>query len=149
MMGKPSPSRHVTHDPIETVANLDRDQLIDRWTKAYKCQPPKGISRTLLERSAAYQAQAKSYGGLNVTTRRALRAMLTAGKTHQPTKPAGDAKPSLEPGMRLVREWNGRTYSVDVIEGGFVWDGRVHKSLSVIARKITGARWSGPRFFGL
>ena len=51
--------------------------------------------------------------------------------------------------MRLVREWNGRTHTVDVVEGGFGWDGRVHKSLSVIARKITGARWSGPRFFGL
>jgi hypothetical protein len=75
--------------------------------------------------------------------------MLTMGKTCQPAKPAGDAKPRLEPGIRLVREWNGRTYSVDVIEGGFVWDGRVHRSLSVIARMITGARWSGPRFFGL
>jgi hypothetical protein len=149
MMAKASPSRHVTHDPIEVVANLGRDQLIDRWMNAYKCQPPKGISRTLLERSAAYQAQTKVHGGLNVTTRRTLRTMLAAGKTSQPTKPVSDAKPRLEPGMRLVREWNGRTYSVDVIEGGFVWDGKVHRSLSVIARKITGARWSGPRFFGL
>ena len=149
MMAKPSHSRRVTNDAIETVANLSRDQLIDRWTKTYKRQPPKGISRTLLERSAAYQAQVKIYGGLNVTTRRALRAMLTVGKTCQPARPAGDAKPRLEPGIRLVREWNGRTFSVDVIEGGFVWDGRVHRSLSVIARMITGARWSGPRFFGL
>jgi hypothetical protein len=149
MMAKPSPSRRVTHDAIDTVTTLSRDQLIDRWTKTYKRQPPKGISRTLLERSAAYQAQAKLYGGLNVTTRRALRAMLTVGKTCRPAKSAGDAKPRLEPGMRLVRAWNGCTYSVDVIEGGFVWDGHMHKSLSVIARKITGARWSGPRFFGL
>jgi len=55
----------------------------------------------------------------------------------------------LAPGARLVREWNGRTHVVDVIEGGFVFQAKVHKSLTAIARQITGAHWSGPRFFGL
>jgi Protein of unknown function (DUF2924) len=134
---------------IEAIADLSRDQLIERWAKSYKRPPPKGISRTLLERSAAYQAQVQMYGGLDVTTRRALRGLLATGEQRRAVTPAKAAKPCLEPGMRLVREWNGRTYSVDVIEGGFVWDGKVHKSLTAIARKITGARWSGPRFFGL
>ena len=55
----------------------------------------------------------------------------------------------MKPGTRLVREWNGRTYHVEVVADGFVWNGRTHRSLSAIAREITGAQWSGPRFFGL
>ena len=55
----------------------------------------------------------------------------------------------LAPGTRLVREWNGKTHHVDVVDSGFVWNGASHRSLSAIAREITGARWSGPRFFGL
>ncbi len=57
--------------------------------------------------------------------------------------------PTLQSGARLVREWNGSTHVVDVVEGGFIWNGDRHRSLSAIARTITGARWSGPRFFGL
>ena len=145
-----SPDRGpANQDSVEAMADLSRDQLIDRWTRTHKRRPPKGISRTLLERSAVYQAQVKAHGGLGSKTQRTLRAALTASKHSQTSKPASTAKPSLEPGMRLVREWNGHTYCVDVIEGGFVWDGRVYRSLSAIARNITGARWSGPRFFGL
>ena len=59
------------------------------------------------------------------------------------------AAPVLQPGTRLVREWNGTTHIVEVIEGGYVWNGDRLRSLSAIARSITGARWSGPRFFGL
>ena len=136
-------------DEFDAIADLSRDQLIDRWTRAYKRRPPKGISRTLLERSAAYQAQVKRHGGLSVKTRRTLRAALTERRKHEPANRTRATATSLEPGMRLVREWNGRTYSIDVIDSGFVWDGRVYKSLSVVARKITGVRWSGPRFFGL
>jgi hypothetical protein len=54
-----------------------------------------------------------------------------------------------KPGARLVREWNGRTYQVDVTDGGYVMDGKTWRSLSAIARHITGAHWSGPRFFGV
>ena len=57
--------------------------------------------------------------------------------------------PALRPGTRLVREWNGRTHVVDVSEDGFVFDGKTYRSLSAIAKRITGAHWSGPRFFGL
>jgi len=148
-MARTAVHRNADEDRVEAISDLSRDQLIDKWTKAYKCQPPKGISRTLLERSAAYQSQAKAHGDLSTKTRRSLRTMLSPSKRSQSTKLPAPEKMRLEAGMRLVREWNGRTYSVDVIEGGFVWDGRVHKSLSVIARKITGARWSGPKFFGL
>ena len=57
--------------------------------------------------------------------------------------------PQLKPGTRLIREWQGRTYEVLVLEGGFSWEGKPHRSLSAIARKVTGTAWSGPLFFGL
>ena len=59
------------------------------------------------------------------------------------------APPRLAPGAQLVREWNGRTYRVEVVAEGFRMDGRVYASLSAVAKRITGATWSGPRFFGL
>jgi hypothetical protein len=148
-MARPRKRTGADDVAIKAVADLSRDQLIERWATTYKRPPPKGISRTLLERSAAYQEQVKMYGGLDVTTQRTLRGVLAMGKQTRTLKPAKPAKPCLVPGMRLVREWNGRTYCVDVVEGGFVWDGKIHKSLTAIACKITGTRWSGPRFFGL
>ena len=59
------------------------------------------------------------------------------------------ASPTLQPGARLLREWNGTTHVVDVLPNGFHWNGTTHRSLSAIAREVTGAHWSGPRFFGL
>jgi hypothetical protein len=59
------------------------------------------------------------------------------------------ASPKIKPGARLLREWNGTTHVVDVLPDGFLWNGTRHRSLSAIARAITGARWSGPRFFGI
>ncbi len=91
--------------------------------------------------------QAKRYGGLKPATDRRLR-MFANGKAngeHVGRKTA----PTLPSGARLVREWNGVNHVVEVVEGGYVWNGDRHRSLSAIARAITGARWSGPRFFGL
>ena len=59
------------------------------------------------------------------------------------------ASPKLRSGGRLVREWNGVSHVVDVTDAGYLWRGERHRSLSAIARAITGAHWSGPRFFGL
>ena len=63
--------------------------------------------------------------------------------------PPKTRRASLSPGARLVRDWNGKTHVIDVIEEGFVFQAKVHKSLTAIAHQITGAHWSGPRFFGL
>jgi hypothetical protein len=70
----------------------------------------------------------------------------TAG---EPDKPASAPRPALTPGTRLIRDWNGTTIAVEVIEGGYSWEGKTWRSLSQIAREVTGAHWSGPRFFGL
>ena len=131
---------------IDALADLSRVELVERWRTHY-ADPPKGISRRLLIRAIAYEMQAKRYGGLKPATNRRLRMIAngTADGDHGCRKTAA----SLQPGARLVREWNGVSHVVEVIEGGFVWKGHRHRSLSSIARAITGARWSGPRFFGL
>lgn len=127
---------------IAGLAGLDRRALSARWKGIYGRPPPRKLSRQVMEKALAYEIQSKAFGGMTASVRRVLRPVL-----------AGDCEPApcrtVAPGTRLVREWNGRTYEVEVIEGGFVWQGRTWRSLSRIAREITGANWSGPRFFGL
>ena len=94
-------------------------------------------------RAISYEMQAKHYGGLRpIVVRRLDR--IAGGATEDAPKTS-----ALDPGTRLVREWNGATHTVDVTDDGFEWRGKTYGSLSVIAREITGAVWSGPRFFGL
>jgi hypothetical protein len=139
----PTPPR----EPPELAARLraiptaSRQELIDLWIAAYGQPPPKGLSRRLLEYAAAYHLQIQVYGGLSKATERALARALNP-----------KAKPTrkrLSPGTRLVREWRGRTHIVEVQEKGFTWNGKAYRSLTEIAHAITGAHWSGPRFFGL
>jgi hypothetical protein len=100
------------------------------------------MSRALLARLLAYDLQAARRGGLTQRVRARL-AKIRAGDAPQPSTP------KLKPGARLVREWNGISHTVDVTETGFVYRGESWRSLTAIAKAITGTRWSGPRFFGL
>ncbi|MER8410026.1 MULTISPECIES: DUF2924 domain-containing protein [unclassified Mesorhizobium] len=157
---------------IAEVGDLTRDELTAAWTKAYGCSPPKGIKRGLLERSAAWHLQAKRLGGLPSTVKKILgtgNARRINVNAIQPgnTGSDWDGVPSVRPGSsdkveaspprsippkagsRLMREWNGRMHIVEVVDDGFVLDGKTYGSLSAVARRITGAHWSGPRFFSL
>ena len=127
---------------IAGLADLDRDALIAQWEGLYGTQPPKGVSQVLLRKVLAHEIQCRAFGGLKTATRRALKATLQPGAAPAVPQPT-------TPGARLVPEWNCRTYEVEVIEGGFCWQGETYRSLSRIAREITGSNWSGPRFFGL
>ena len=131
------------------IPDLSRAQLVDKWSAAHGQPPPKGISRRLLEYVAAYDLQSKANGGLRPTTRRKLRLVSQGDRTSARHVESVAKTKSLAPGSRLVREWHGRTYSVVVLEDGFRYDGEQYRSLSQVAHAITGARWSGPRFFGL
>ena len=104
--------------------------------------PPRLRAETL-RRLLAYEVQVRTLGGLTAQERRTLRT-ITNGKTG---REAGVAVAS--PGTHLIREWNGRTYRVEVAENGYVLDGTTYSSLSAVAKMITGTAWSGPRFFGL
>ena len=127
---------------IAGLADLGRDELAARWESAFGRPAPFKLSRALIEKALAYEIQRKAFGGLSRSTRKALRHAVGAEQRSATTRRA-------KPGARLIREWNGRTYEVDVLDGGFEWEGQTYRSLSRIAREITGANWSGPRFFGL
>ncbi len=131
---------------LAAIPDLSRAALVERWTEAYRLPPPKGLSRRLLEYAAAWHLQSQAFGGLDPAVRRRLRR---SAKPRADGISPGVGSRTLPPGSRLVREWHGQTYTVDVLETGFLFDGQHHGSLSQVARAITGARWSGPRFFGL
>ncbi len=132
---------------LDELRNLPRQDLVERWIKAYGHPPPKGVKRGLLERACAYQIQAKRFGPLKTATRKKLLKLAAPAAPETSRDPP--AKTELRPGARLLREWNGVTHQVSVMEKGFEWNGQAFGSLSSVARAITGARWSGPRFFGL
>lgn len=133
-------------EPRSELADLPRSELIKLWRSCYRVDPPGGITRKLLVRAVAYEGQARRHGGLKPATSRRLLKIAqdgAAGQEMEVKPPTG-----LKAGMRLLREWNGVTHTVEVTEGGFMWNGEAYRSLSSVARAITGARWSGPRFFG-
>ncbi|MFK7903101.1 MAG: DUF2924 domain-containing protein [Nitratireductor sp.] len=136
-----------TNLAIDQCVSLNREELIALWVKQYKRPPPKGIKRGLLERSAGYNLQARKQGKLRSKTQKALLAIALNNRVEQDVLPS--PKITVKAGTKLVREWQGRTYTVHVIENGFVLNEVRYKSLSAIAKVITGAKWSGPRFFGI
>jgi hypothetical protein len=125
---------------------LSLDKLRAEWRRLYRSEPPR-ISRDLLDRGVAYRHQELEYGRLGKTTRRKLK---TLAKIFRSTgRVAPDLGLALKPGARLVREWHGRTHTITVTDDGFEYAGTSYASLTKIAKTITGAHWSGPRFFGL
>ena len=132
---------------VVALEQLTYAQLQSEWRRLYRSHPPKKISRDLLELAIAWKLQEKALGGLSAPAKRQLMILAQALSN------GGDiAKPrtvTMKRGARLVREWNGETHDVLVLNDGFRWRGQHWPSLSAIARAITGTRWSGPRFFGL
>ena len=134
---------------IVTDNRLSRHDLVEAWIKTYGTPPPKGLSTRLLIYAYHYNSQVKEYGGLKKSTLRQLRRCVSAasGAAASDARPIVAVRPST--GTRLVREWRGKTHMVDIKENGFIYQDKTYRSLSAIARTITGARWSGPRFFGV
>ena len=133
------PPSDEQNEPRQVVASMSRTEVLDLWSKDWANDPPKHVSRRLLELSAAWHLQCDSFGGPDRELRRLLRG--NAGSSTE--------RQSIKPGTRLVREWNGRTHHVEVLAEGFRWNDNTYRSLSSIAKAITGSHWSGPRFFGL
>ena len=133
---------------IDRIRSLGLEELRREWRRLYHSEPPR-ISRDLLVLALGYRLQEIEHGGLGKSTRRKLQTMAKALRTTGRVGPTPSL--SLKPGARLVREWRGRTHTVTVTvtEDGFEYAGENYPSLTKIAKKITGAHWSGPRFFGL
>lgn len=123
---------------LTAVASLCPKDLRQEWERVHRTPAPR-ISPELLKMGIAYRLQEKEHGGLPRKTVTLLRSEVRS-------RPSG---PALKPGTRLVRSWNGRTVSVEVANEGLLFENRRYTSLSAIAREVTGANWSGPRFFGL
>jgi len=127
---------------LDGLVDQPRSALVDLWQEAFDEQPPRGLRQAFLARLLAYDLQVRAQGGLSPRLVKRLQAM-AAGDTPRP------AAPQLRPGAQLLRTWNGVTHRVDVVEDGYRYRGETYGSLSAIAKRITGAHWSGPRFFGL
>ena len=137
----------VCREALTRLPTLDIGELRQQWRGLYKTQAPANLSRELLLRAVAYRMQEVALGGLRPVRQRQLRQMAQQfnriGASNTPPRP------ELKSGTRLVREWQGRTYDVLVLDDGFSWQGTSYRSLSALAGRITGTAWSGPLFFGL
>jgi len=136
--------RDLHHSPLAGLEGLGRDALKALWEETFG-SPPLYLSLEFMARVIAPEHQVKAFGGLTGAERRALR-MMAEGKG-SPEATAAALGPSS--GAQIVRVWNGRTYRVEVVPEGYRFDGKNYRSLSTIAKRITGTNWSGPRFFGL
>jgi hypothetical protein len=122
-------------EELATLVALPAADLPEEWRRICRSEPPR-IAPELLRRGIAYRMQERAIGKMPATVARAL---------------ASGNKVALEIaiGARFVREWNGRTIDVHATADGMLWEGRMYRSLSAIAREVTGVAWSGPRFFGV
>ena len=139
--------RPAVEERLAEIGQLDLCSLRAAWAAGFGEAASAHLSGDLLRRAIAYRLQEQEEGGLRPATLRRLRRLaedLRAGATVKVT-----SAPTLQPGVRLMREWNGETHVVEVLAAGFSWRGAAYQSLTAIARAITGVRWSGPRFFGL
>jgi len=137
----------ASKEALSRLPKLDLSQLREEWRFLYKTDVSPHLSGELLIRALAYRIQEVALGGLRPELQRQLRQI--AHELKQAGEAAKRLRPQLKPGTRLIREWQGRTYEVVVLDDGFCWQGMQYGSLSAIARKITGTPWSGPLFFGL
>jgi hypothetical protein len=135
---------------LDKLEHLSRAELRARWTQELAEKPPLSLGRDILALGVAYARQERRYGGLPKSVAKELdRLLARALGDGNPDKAVLVTKPLPRAGTILVREWQGTTHHVTVTDDGFLWDGKPHRSLSGIARAITGTTWNGPRFFGL
>ena len=163
----------VLAEQLADLIQMEPTQLRVEWRRVYQAPPSPRLTTDLLRRGIAYKLQERVHGGLpshiarelDRMAKRRLSDAAAAAAAAPVSAAAGDAssegkahivvalrrieEPRLRPGTRLVRSWQGRTYSVLVTEHGFVMDDREYPSLSRIAQAVTGTHWSGPRFFGI
>ena len=131
---------------LTALATMSPPLLRERWAAAGTDSAPT-VPTGLMRRMLAQRLQEKRHGKLPLLVARELeRAAASTGGVVPERSPSNV---TLGPGTRLIREWNGQTIAVEVTDAGFAWKERTYRSLSEIAREVTGAHWSGPRFFGL
>ena len=142
----------TTHEPMLTrlaaLKAMSVNELKTEWQAMFDAPAPNN-SRTFLESRLAYRIQELTYGGPDKQTRRLLDLLAdeVEGTLTRKSQIADPRNPVV--GTKLIREWDGIAHTVTVLKEGFEWGGQRYKSLSAVARAITGTRWNGYRFFGL
>ena len=142
-----APDRAALAEEIAGLSKAAIANLRERWKNLYGTQPPGGIGRSFLITAIAYRLQEQAFGGLKPSTRRLLARV--AEEAAAGSSPKSPPVRKAEMGTILVREWQGNAHSVTVLGDCVSFAGKRYRSLSEVAREITGSRWSGPRFFGL
>jgi Protein of unknown function (DUF2924) len=145
--------RRAPSDPVALAAEIESlsqfgiEELRERWKGIYGRAPSLEIGRSFLIRAIAYQLQERAYGGLKPSIRRLLTEIAEQNATG--SSPRTPRIRKAQTGTILVREWRGNAHRVTMLDDGVTFNGKHYRSLSEVAREITGSRWSGPRFFGL
>jgi Protein of unknown function (DUF2924) len=132
---------------IACLPDLGHDELRKRWKLLFGRPAPRSLSRKFMARAVAYQMQVAAYGGLSAATKRRLREIALAISNGDRTGVISGIH--IKPGTQLIRQWQNTTHTVMVFDDGFALDGRTYKSLSAVAKVITGTNWNGYAFFGI
>jgi hypothetical protein len=132
---------------IDRLRSMPKAELRVRYRALFRSEPPKAFGPDLLRRSIAYRIQEQAYGGLDPATRRVLNNLMAQQAKSKDGRIVVPRR--IKSGAVLVRVWKNQSHRVMVLEEGFAYAGKTYASLSEVARLITGARWNGPRFFGL
>jgi hypothetical protein len=140
-------SREAISHKIDSLRSLPFKELKQQWRSLYSSEPPLRVSRELLIRAVAYRIQEQALGGLKPFTRRLLERLACDARSGRPLTLSPCAPASA--GTVLMRDWQGITHEVKVLDRGVLYKRKRYRSLSEVARLITGSRWSGPLFFGL
>ena len=133
---------------LHQLDTMDRSGLIDAWEASFGASPPPSTSQDMMRLIIGWELQAKSARS-DVRALKGAVSKLMSVKSKCGAEPIAKPKTTLSAGTRLSRDWQGRTYSVDVLDKGYAYDGKLFTSLSPIAKAITGSHRSGPHFFGV
>jgi len=134
---------------LAELGDLDLHNLREKWQRHYGTEPPPSISWELLQRAVGYKMQEEMFGGLSRRTLLQLSTLKSASGTRSLSEVKG-AAPVPKSGTKLIREWQGKVHEVLALEDGqFAYGGKTYRSLTTVARQITGTHQSGPRFFGI
>jgi hypothetical protein len=150
-VAQPQRTRGPINVDIHELSRLSRSELRVIWIQELGDRPPATLGRDILALGIAYTRQQHRLGGLTKPVARELDRLLEQALRDDRTDKSSAVLSSSLPrnGTVLVREWQGTTHTVTIVKDGFLWNGSTYRSLSGIARAITGTKWNGPRFFGM
>jgi len=139
----------LINSELQDLARLNLPELRQSWTHHYDAEVPASMSKELLRLSIGYKLQESMFGGLDRKTLLRLSAMKFGSETTDKVKRAV-SRPAPKAGTKFIREWRGKVHEVSVLDDGqFAYSDRRYRSLTIIAREITGTHQSGPKFFGI